>query len=133
MPTPIEHRASPREITVKDQIYLQVMDWKGIPIIRGRLLNVSRSGALIHVEKVDKPNRPLWIRLETAPETGRIAADFARFDRPQEMAIRFRARCPLDFFWATFKSDLWRSADCETEPPCIGEVGTPYRPPPEDN
>src|SRR5437016_2167806 len=111
MPPTIEHRAAPREITVNDRTYVQLMEWKGMPITRGRLLNVSTGGALIRVEKAGEPYRPLWIRLERAPETGWIAADVARFARPQEVAIRFRSPCPLEFFLAaTLRADPRRSA-----------------------
>jgi hypothetical protein len=100
MPPTIEHRASPRAIPVNDPTYVQLMEGDGMPITRGRLLNVGPGGALIFVERVGEPNRPLWIRLERAPETGWIEADVARFERPQEIAIRFRAPCPLEFFLA---------------------------------
>jgi hypothetical protein len=100
MPPTIEHRASPRQIPVNDRAYVQLMEWKGMSISRGKLLNISAGGALIHVDSVAEPPRPLWIQLEEAPETGWIAADIARFDRPQEVAIRFHAPCPLEFFLA---------------------------------
>jgi hypothetical protein len=93
--TTIEHRVSPRETTVNDQTYVQLMEWEGMPIIRGRLLNVSTGGALILVEGVGGPYRPPWVRLERAPEIGWVAADIARFDGPQEVAIRFHSLCPL--------------------------------------
>jgi hypothetical protein len=116
MPRTIEHRAAPRQIPVNDRAYVQLMEWHGIPIARGKLLNISTGGALIQVDSVGKPARPLWIRLEAAPETGWIAADIARFDRPQEVAIRFRAPCPLEFFLAaTLRVDPRPSANSETE------------------
>jgi len=134
MPSTIEHRASPRESTVNDQTYVQLMGWTGTPITRGRLLNVSMSGALIRVGRVGGPNRPLWVLLERAPETGWIAADVTRCDGPHEMAIRFRSPCPLEFFLAaTFRSDPERSTDCEKETPCNREVGAAYRPLPGQN
>ena len=115
MPATIEQRASPREITVNDGTYVQLMEWKGMPITRGSLLNISTGGALIHVESVGELDRRLWIRLERAPETGWIAADVARFEHPQEVAIRFRAPCPLEFFLAaTLRVDPRRSAGVET-------------------
>ena len=43
-------RASPREAAVNDQTYVQVMEWKGPQVTRGRLLNVSTGGALILVQ-----------------------------------------------------------------------------------
>jgi hypothetical protein len=119
VPPIIEHRASPRETTVSNRTYVQIMEWKGMPITRGRLLNLSTGGALILVEKVGGPDRPLWIRLEKAPETGWIAADVARFDRPQEVAVKFRSPCPLEFFLAATIGDPQRSADSERETPCI--------------
>ncbi|SRR5579883_1080414 len=96
----IEHRASPRQIPVNDRVYVQLKEWNGMPIARGKLLNISAGGALIHVPSVGEPVRPLWIQLEEAPETGWIAADIARFDRPAEVAVRFHAPCPLEFFLA---------------------------------
>ena len=108
----IEQRTAPRKITMPDKTYVELMEWKGTPITRGKLLNVSTGGALILVEKVGAPDRPLWIRLERAPETGWIAADVARVDRPQEVAIRFRPTCPLDFFLAaTLRPDSNRTGD----------------------
>jgi hypothetical protein len=133
VPPTIEHRASLRETTVNDQTYVQLMEWKGMPITRGRLLNVSTGGALVLVETVDGPHRPLWVRLESAPETGWIAADVARFDRPQVVAIRFRSLCPLEFFLAaTLGRDPQRSADSENETPCIGETHTAWELPEEN-
>ncbi len=85
---------------------------------QGRLLKISTGGALIVVEKVGGPHRPLWIRLERAPETGWIAADIARFKRPQDLAIRFRSPCPVEFYLAaTFRTDPEQSADSEQETP----------------
>jgi hypothetical protein len=134
MPSTVEHGASPRETTVNDQTYVQLMEWKGMPITKGRLLNVSMGGALILAERVGESYRPLWIRLERAPETGWIAADVARFDRPQEVAIEFHCPCPLEFFLAaTFRADPQRPSDSEKETPCFGEVSTAYWPPPEQN
>ncbi len=133
MPPTIEHRASPRETTVNNQTYVQLMEWKGMPITRGRLLNVSTGGALILVEREGRPDRALWIRLEKAPETGWIAADVARFDRPQEVAVKFRSPCPLEFYLAATIGDPRRSADSEEGSPCIGEVSTGYWPSPEEN
>lgn len=119
---------------MNDQTYVQLMEWKGTPIKRGRLLNVSASGALILIESVGKQDRPLWVLLERAPETGWIAADVTRFDRPQELAIRFRSPCPLEFFLAaTFTSDPPPSADSEKEMPCNREVGAANWPPRWEN
>jgi hypothetical protein len=116
MPRTIEHRAAPRQIPVNGRAYVQFMEWQGMPIARGKLLNISAGGALIHVDRVGEPARPLWIRLEAAPETGWIAADIARCDRPQEVAIRFHAPCPLEFFLAaTLSPDPRPSAESETE------------------
>jgi hypothetical protein len=110
---------------VNDQTYVQLMEWDGKPITRGRLLNVSIAGALVLVEGVDGPFRPLWIRLERAPETGWVAADIARFGGPQEVAIRFHSLCPLEFFLAaTFRGAPHRSADRAKGTPWFSEVST---------
>jgi hypothetical protein len=112
MPPTIDQRASSREITVNDQTYVQLMGPKGMSITRGRLLNISTGGALIHVDRAGEPYSPNWIRLERAPETGWIAADLARFNRPQEVAIKFRSPCPLEFFLAaTLRGDPRRSGN----------------------
>ncbi len=118
-----EHRASSREITLNDQTYVQLMGSKGMSITRGRLLNVSMGGALIHVDNAAEPDWPNWIRLERAPETGWIAADVARFDRPQEVALKFRAPCPLEFFLAaTLRGDPRRAASRGAETPLLDDV-----------
>jgi hypothetical protein len=130
----IEHRAAPREITVNNQTYVQLMEWKGTPIARGQLLNVSTSGALIHVDRLSGLDRPLWLLLERAPETGWIAADVTRFDSPQKVAIKFRSPCPLEFFLAaTLRGDFARSAGREEKTPSSSEVIAPYTPPPGEN
>ena len=134
MPPAIEQRTAPRKITMHDKTYVQLMEWRGTPITRAKLLNVGAGGALIFVESVGAPDRPLWIRLERAPETGWIAADVARVDGPQEVAIRFRPSCPLDFFLAaTLRGDAERTGDSENATPGIAEVSTAYWPAPEEN
>ena len=116
MPPAVENRAAPRESTVNDRTFVRVMEWDGVPIARGRLLNVSIRGALILVERTGEPHRPLWICLERAPETGWIAADVARFDGDQQLAVRFRSPAPLDFFLAaTLTGDPRRSAGSEED------------------
>jgi hypothetical protein len=108
----IERRAAPRQIAVNDETYVHLMGWEGAPIIGGRLLNLSTHGALIRVDGGRRPDRPLWLGLERAPETGWLAADVARRDRPEEVAIRFHAPCPLEFFLAaTLGGFPRRSAD----------------------
>jgi hypothetical protein len=104
LPLTVEHRATPREIPVHEQPVVDLMEWKGTPVTKGRLLNISAGGALIHIEGMGEPHRPLWIRLDKAPETGWIAADVVRFDRPQELAINFHSPCPLEFFLAATHS-----------------------------
>jgi hypothetical protein len=126
MPQTIEHRAAPRQIAVNDQTYVHLMGWDGAPITRGRLLNLSNGGALIRVDnQVGRPEWPLWIRLERAPETGWLAADVARRDRPEEVAIRFHGTCPLEFFLAaTLGGFPRRSADSRSSTPGRDELGT---------
>jgi hypothetical protein len=88
---------------------------------------------VILVEGVDGPYRPLSIRLERAPETGWIAADIARFDGPQEVAIRFHSLCPLEFILAaTFRGAPQRSADSEKETSLFREASTAWELPEEN-
>ena len=129
MPPTLEHRASPREIPVNDQTYVQVMEWKGKPISRARLLNLSVSGALIFAERLGEPYRPLWILLERAPDTGWVGADIVRFGQFPHVGIKFHSPCPLEFFLAaTHRVDPRSSVDIEAEARSIGDASKSCRP-----
>ena len=123
--TTIDNRVSPRETTVDNQTYVQIMEWEGMPITRGRLLTWRRGSLDTSRESVCGPYRPLWIRLERALEIGWVAADVARFDGPQKVAVQFRSLCPLEFFLAaTLCYDVCPAAGREEETPSTGEVRT---------
>ncbi len=42
MPNAVDHRASPRETQVIDNIYVQIMEWKGFPITRADFSRSAR-------------------------------------------------------------------------------------------
>ena len=111
MTAAIERRAAVRSETVNKQTSVQFMDWTERRITRSKLVNISETGGLILADQVPPLYRPLWVRVETAPAAGWIAAEPVRFGRPNEVGIRFYRPCPRNFFLGAMLSDSFPGDD----------------------
>jgi hypothetical protein len=92
-----ERRAAPRQTTPANRAWVQIMQWTGRRMVRARLINLSRDGALIRTEEPPRFAGKVWIRLAEAPEVGWLAAQAVRFEGSNEVGIRFGRRCPPAF------------------------------------
>jgi hypothetical protein len=89
----IDRRASIRHSAAHNRTYVQLMDRLGRRMKRGRLVNISRDGALIRVDDAPALHQPIEVQLENAPELGWIAAHSVRFGQRHEVGIRFDHPC----------------------------------------
>ena len=119
----IERRDSTRLTPEGNPKGVLLMDWTGLHITRGRLVNISLEGALILTDVTFVPDRPFWIRLQGAPRTGWIKATAVRYGRANEMGIRFCHLCPRDFLLAAVSEiDSPRRAGRDEVPPHLEET-----------
>jgi hypothetical protein len=114
----IERRASVRYKTVNKQTSVQLMTWSERQITGSKLVNMSATGALILADRVPMLYRSLWVRVESAPGAGWIAAETVRFGHSKEVGIRFYRPCPRNFFLgATLRESIPSVDDDEIETP----------------
>jgi hypothetical protein len=110
----IERRAADRHDAVNTQTGVQLKDWAGRIMTRSSLVNISATGALLLADRVPELYRPLWLRVESAPQIGWIAGEPVRFKETGEVAIRFYRPCPRDLLVAaTVRETVARAAGGE--------------------
>jgi hypothetical protein len=106
----VERRAAVRYEAANTQTKVELKDWAGRGITRSYLVNISATGALILADKIPELYRPLWLRVERAPEMGWVAGEPIRFNETGEVGIRFYRPCPRDILQAATIREMVSSA-----------------------
>lgn len=100
MSHPQERRTSPRCNVVKNRSTLEFATAQGRQSIEGRLVNISRGGALV-VAGTDTPDAlPISLRIDSPVRTDWVDATIVRVDSSRQIGVRFHHGCPDDLLLA---------------------------------
>jgi hypothetical protein len=98
--TTVDRRAAARESVVPNRVCVEW--WAGDSIRRtaGRMLDISRGGALVHTDVAPPLGQPVWLHVEAPARTDEVGARVVRLAGPNAVGLSFANPCPYDLYLA---------------------------------